>query len=157
MSLYIYIMKSFKKCDGDRVDVVNHTIKILEDTPHVEIHIGTDSQNKGEFTHYAIAIAYRFGTRGVHYIYHKEKVPRIKDRFTKLFREAELTIETAEWITTKIPSLKVELDFDYNDDKKYFSQKLVSAVKGWAESLGYKANTKPNNQIATKAADYQCR
>jgi len=51
----------------------------------------------------------------------------------------------------------VELDFDYNDDKKYFSQKLVSAVKGWAESLGYKANIKPHNQIATKAADYQCR
>jgi predicted RNase H-related nuclease YkuK (DUF458 family) len=90
-------------------------------------------------------------------IYHREKVPRIKDRFTKLFREAELTIETAEWLTTKIPSLKVELDFDYNDDKKYFSQKLVSGVKGWAESLGYKANIKPHNQIATKAADYQCR
>ena len=150
-------MKIFKTIDGNKVDVVKHTLDIIKKDPYVEIHIGTDSQNKGEYTHYATVIAYRYGTRGVHYIYHKEKITRIRDRFTKLFKEAEFTIEVAEWLSSKVPSIKVELDFDYNDDQKFFSQKLVSSVKGWAESLGYKTNIKPNNQIATKAADYQCR
>jgi predicted RNase H-related nuclease YkuK (DUF458 family) len=150
-------MKLFRTLSGEKVDIVKHTLDIIKKDPYVEIHIGTDSQNKGDHTQYAVVIAYRYGTRGVHYIYHKEKVNRIRDRFTKLFKEAELTIEVAEWLSKKIPSIKPELDFDYNDDQKFFSQKLVSSVKGWAESLGYKTNIKPNNQIATKAADYQCR
>lgn len=150
-------MKVFKKIDGSKVDVVKHTLKIIADNPNVEVHIGTDSQSKGDYTTYVTAIAFRYGTRGVHYIYHKEKVPRIRDRFTKLYKEAELTIEVAEWFTSVIKPVRVELDFDYNGDRKFFSQKLVAATKGWAESLGYKVNIKPVKQIATRAADYHCR
>ncbi len=46
---------------------------------------------------------------------------------------------------------------DYNSQDKYFSSKLVQPVVGWAMSLGYKTNIKPDNQIATKAADHHCR
>ena len=47
---------------------------------------------------------------------------------------------------------------DYNGDESCLkSHKLISAAKGWANSLGYKVNVKPNNQIATRAADYHCR
>jgi predicted RNase H-related nuclease YkuK (DUF458 family) len=46
---------------------------------------------------------------------------------------------------------------DYNDDESHKSNRLISAAKGWANSLGYKVNVKPNNQIATKAADHHCR
>jgi len=37
------------------------------------------------------------------------------------------------------------------------SNKLISATKGWANSLGYKVNVKPNSQIATRAADHHCK
>ena len=46
---------------------------------------------------------------------------------------------------------------DYNNDEKFISNKLISAAKGWANSLGYKVNVKPHNQIATKAADHHCK
>jgi len=46
---------------------------------------------------------------------------------------------------------------DYNGDENYQSHKLIAAAKGWANSLGYKVNVKPNNQIATRAADYHCK
>jgi predicted RNase H-related nuclease YkuK (DUF458 family) len=46
---------------------------------------------------------------------------------------------------------------DYNEDENFKSNKLISAAKGWANSLGYKVNVKPNNQIATRAADYHCK
>ena len=50
-----------------------------------------------------------------------------------------------------------KIDLDYNYQEKHFSSKLVGPAVGWVESLGYKANIKPNNQIATRAADYHCR
>ena len=48
-------------------------------------------------------------------------------------------------------------DRDYNSDENHRSHKLISATKGWANSLGYKVNVKPNNQIATRAADHHCK
>jgi predicted RNase H-related nuclease YkuK (DUF458 family) len=150
-------MKVFKKISGEKVDVVKHTLSIIQKYPDVEIHIGTDSQSAGWNTTYATAIAYRFGNNGVHYIYWKERIPRIRSRFDRLYKEAVMTIEVAEWFTQKLKSVKVELDFDYNKDEKHYSQKLVSSTTGWAEGLGYKVNIKPVKQIATRAADYHCR
>ena len=43
---------------------------------------------------------------------------------------------------------------DYNVDIRFYSYNLVSAAKGWANSLGFKVNIKPYRQIATSAADY---
>jgi predicted RNase H-related nuclease YkuK (DUF458 family) len=45
---------------------------------------------------------------------------------------------------------------DYNENEYRPSNRLVSATRGWANSLGYKVNIKPYSQIATKAADYHC-
>lgn len=150
------MVKSFKKTNGEYVDVVKHTIDILKECPYVDIHIGTDSQNVGLNTIYSICIAYRYGTRGVHYIYNRFKLPRIDDKWTKLWKEAEYSIEVAQWLSEKI-SVDIQIDLDYNNDKKYFSNKLIQAAKGWANALGYKVNVKPNIQIATRAADYECR
>lgn len=150
-------MKIFKKIDGTKVDVVKHSLKIMEEDPNMQIHIGTDSQQHGPLTRYATVIAYRFANNGVHYITYKENIPRINDMWTRLWREAELTLEVAEWFTSQI-NAKVEIDLDYNEDKFYKSNILISATKGWAQSLGYKVNCKPDTElIATKAADVQCR
>jgi predicted RNase H-related nuclease YkuK (DUF458 family) len=46
---------------------------------------------------------------------------------------------------------------DYNQDEFSQSNKLIGATRGWAVSLGYKVNVKPDIQIATRAADYHCR
>lgn len=151
------LVKKFKKVDGSFVeDIVKHTLSILENDPYVDIHIGTDSQNISDETVYVTTIAYRFGTRGVHYIYHKQKLPRVNDLWTRLWKEAEYSVEVAQWFTSKI-NTKVQIDLDYNEDKFYKSNQLIQAAKGWVLSLGYKANTKPGIQIATKASDYQCR
>ena len=83
-------------------------------------------------------------------------VERINDKFTRLLKEAEYSIEIAQWISEKI-KIEIQIDLDYNANDKYFSNKLIPMTKGWANSLGYKVNVKPNEQIATRAADYQCR
>ena len=149
-------MRLFKNIKGERIDPVEHTLKILRDYPTVKIHIVSDSQNIGKKTKYATVIAYRYGSRGVHYILSKKTELLIKDMWTRLWKEAEMSIDIAQWLTHQV-SVRVEIDMDYNSDENFKSSKLISATKGWANSLGYKVNVKPNNQIATKAADYHCK
>ena len=149
-------MRLFKNIKGERIDPIAHTLKILKDYPNVQIHIGSDSQNVGKKTRYATVIAYRYGSRGVHYILSKKNEVLLKNMWSRLWKEAEMSIDVAEWLTNQI-SVRVEIDMDYNSDENFKSSKLISATKGWANSLGYKVNVKPNNQIATKAADYHCK
>lgn len=149
-------MRLFKNIKGERIDPIAHTLKILKDYPNVQIHIGSDSQNVGKKTRYATVIAYRYGSRGVHYILSKKNEALLKDMWSRLWKEAEMSIDVAEWLTNQI-SVRVEIDMDYNSDENFKSSKLISATKGWANSLGYKVNVKPNNQIATRAADYHCK
>ena len=92
----------------------------------------------------------------MHYILSKKNESLLKDMWSRLWKEAEMSIDVAEWLTNQI-SVRVEIDMDYNSDENFKSSKLISATKGWANSLGYKVNVKPNNQIATKAADYHCK
>ena len=139
-------MLVFKDIQGNRVDPLSHTIQKIESFPHVEIHIGSDSQNLGKKTIYCTVIAYRFGNRGVHYILSKSTQPVIRDMWSRLWKEAELSLEVAEWLTQQI-NIRVEIDMDYNDDENFKSNKLVSATKGWANSLGYKVNIKPFNRL----------
>lgn len=150
------LTKRFRKVEGGYVDVVEHTLEIMKQYPTVDFHIGTDSQNISDTTVYVTVIAYRYNNKGVHYIYCKENVSRINDLWTRLWKEAELSLEVANWFTTKI-NVKVQIDMDYNEDEFWKSNQLIQAASGWAQSLGYKVNTKPGIQIATKAADYQCR
>ena len=149
-------MLLFKDIKGNRIDPVAHTLEIIKNYPNAEVHIGTDSQNIGKQTRYTTVIAYRLGTRGVHYILGKAQITIIRDMWTRLWKEAEKSIDVAEWLTQQI-AIRVEIDMDYNGDENFKSHKLIAAAKGWANSLGYKVNIKPNNQIATRAADHHCK
>ena len=149
-------MRLFKDVKGNNIYPVNHTLSILKEYPYAKIHIGSDSQNVGKKTNYTSVIAYRLGTRGVHYILSKSSCEAINDIWKRLWLEAEYSIKVAEWLTKQV-SVQVEIDMDYNSDENHKSNKLISATKGWANSLGYKVNVKPNNQIATRAADHHCK
>ena len=67
-------MLLFKDIHGNRIDPVNHTLEVIKNYPYAEIHIGTDSQNINKESRYTTVIAYRLGSRGVHYILSKKTV-----------------------------------------------------------------------------------
>lgn len=143
---------------GEIHDVIEYTRKILSEYPNATIHIGTDSQNHRRKTTYAICVCYRYGLRGVHVIYNRQHIrPKIKDRWTRLWKEAEMSIEVAEYIQNNSSFKVTTIDMDYNNDEHHFSSKLVSAARGWAESLGYGVSVKPEEQVATRAADHLCK
>ncbi|MFL2591359.1 MAG: ribonuclease H-like YkuK family protein [Flavobacteriaceae bacterium] len=146
----------FKDIKGNIIDPIDHTREIIKKNPFVEVHVGTDSQSLAKMTQYITVIAYRYGNRGVHYILKKNGVPQIKDLWTRLWRETELSIDIAESIKKSLNVIP-EIDLDYNENENFKSNKLVNASKGLANSLGYKVNIKPHIQIATRAADYHCK
>ena len=148
-------MHQFNKINGEPIDYLSYTKDIVKNFPSVEIHVGTDSYLLNDNTRYVTAIAFRFNKAGVHYIYTKKKFPRIKDNWERLWRETELSVDIARQLEKQ--KVKIEIDMDYNSDENHRSNKLISATKGWANSLGYKVNVKPNNQIATRAADHHCK
>jgi|TARA_B100000530_G_scaffold161970_1_gene102005 predicted RNase H-related nuclease YkuK (DUF458 family) len=146
----------FKDIKGNRIDPLSHTTSLLKIHPELKIYIGSDSQNLGKKTIYCTVIAYRFGNKGVHYIFNKKSHLLITDIWNRLWHEAELSLDTAVWLNQKL-KVKIEIDMDYNNDETHKSFKLISAAKGWANSLGYKVNIKPQIQVATRAADYNCK
>jgi hypothetical protein len=157
----------FRTVNGQLVNIMTHIIEEVERNPQVRIRIGTDSQNTKKSTEFATVIVFRYGKNGAHYIYLRQRVKKIKDRFTRLFEEAEKTIQLAEMITGELPISIEALEFDYNARLKTESTKVIPAARGWAESLGYrvlvKEDLKPGDTLedvgllAIKAADHICR
>jgi predicted RNase H-related nuclease YkuK (DUF458 family) len=142
----------FKKIDGEAIELIKYTLNIISTKPDVAIYVGTDSQNCKKVTKYVTVVAYRYGSRGVHFIYQLSSEKKIKDQFERLFKEAEMSIKIAEYLKSKSISV-FAIDLDYNKNKKFESNKLVTATRGWCESLGYKVIIKPDEQVATRAAD----
>jgi predicted RNase H-related nuclease YkuK (DUF458 family) len=104
-----------------------------------------------------VAVVLRYNKRGGHVLFNKFKVDRIRDHWTRLWKECEYSLEVAEWLSSNSP-IKIEaIELDYNTAKITESTKLVSATRGWIESLGYRTKLKPDDMIACKAADAICR
>lgn len=152
------MIRFFKKGEtDDQVDVLDYCVEQIKINPHIKIYLGTDSQNRKYHTVYTTVIVFRYNLRGAHFIYRTIKVPRIRDRFSRLWKECELSVEVAEWLKEN-SAIRIEtIELDYNNLKQTESTALVKPTKGWVEALGYKAAVKPNELIAIKAADHCCR
>ena len=159
-------LKVYKKVDGTLVDPVKHTREVFLKHPEAVMYIGTDSQTHRRSTAYATVIAYRYGHRGVHYIYTLQLLPKIKNLFDRLLKETEFSLECAEMLSENGLKPFIEsIDLDFNSLEEHGSHTLISASMGWVTGLGYKARVKiPESKvkddeilIACKAADHQVR
>lgn len=146
--------KYFRTEQGELVNIVEHTLEQIEKHPNLKIYIGTDSQSFSESTIYVTAIVFRYGKRGAHYVYYREKVPREKIDFTRLYNEGLRTIEAHNLLTEEIPVSIEALEFDYADAKKTVSSQLVQIFRNWGHN---NAVFKSGEMIATRAADHICR
>jgi predicted RNase H-related nuclease YkuK (DUF458 family) len=149
--------KIFKNVKGERIDEIQHCFDTIKQNPNCKIYVGTDSQNKRRFSIFATVIAFRYGTRGAHFIYTKESIkPKLKNVEVRLTQEVYKTMELVQqMLDNDIPIYAV--DFDFNDDKKFQSNALVNMSTGWARGLGLRANVKPDELISSKAADWLVR
>ena len=145
----------FKKLTGFPEFELNSYVKqYMEDHRDydVKIYLGCDSQTKGDQTIYATTVVFHVAATGCHVIYKKETMPVIRDMWTRLWKEAEKSVEVA--VYSREYGIEIDtIDLDYNIDPKYGSNKLVSAAVGYVESLGFKARCKPELLPGCYAAD----
>ncbi len=149
---------NFKTEAGDLlIDAMAHVKDLLEKHSDAKIYIGCDSGNAKTVTTYVTVIAIRYGARGVHFIYDRQRVKKIRDKYSRLWKEVEYTAELGEYLQShKIPIYAVELDF--NKDHKSGSNFVLGSGVGYLLGLGYKnVIVKPDVQVAVKAADHIVR
>jgi predicted RNase H-related nuclease YkuK (DUF458 family) len=148
-------VKIFRKSNGKAIDILSYTLKQVTQHPDIKIYVGGDSKLRGDGTIvYYTVVAYRYGSRGVHYVYHKEVVTRKLTKWERLMGEIERIMTFVTWFTENSPIRLHAIDFDLNQDKQYYSNKLVNLATGWGSSLGIQVFTKPDEVVASKAADY---
>jgi len=75
-------------------------------------------------------------------------------KWERLMGEIERTMTFATWFVENSPVKLFAIDFDLNQDKKYYSNKLINLATGWGGSLGVTVYTKPDEVVASKAADH---
>lgn len=149
-------MLLFRTADGNPVSELSHTLKVLRTNPTARIYVGCDSQNKKRYSYYVVVIAYRYGQKGAHYIYSRYRVPKIRDRWSRLWKEVELSKQVAD----KLRDSGIEIysiDLDYNKDKTAGSHSIVQAATGYCIGSGYRVSVKPEEQVACRAADHLVR
>lgn len=145
----------FKKLTGEQILELSDYVKDyleLNKNYDVKIYLGCDSQTKGIKTTYATTIVFHVGNTGCHVIYKKDTVPVIRDMWSRLWKETELSVEVALYLRAAGIEINT-IDLDYNENPVHNSNKLVTATIGYVESLGFKARIKPELLPAVYAAD----
>lgn len=147
----------FKSLSNDKpVNLIPYLKEKLAESNDISIYIGTDSQNNGYKTIYACVIVLHYGRSGAHVLYTKMKFDRIRDRFTKLWKEVEISMEVAEFL--KLYDIHPKyIDIDLNPDPVYASNDLLRSAMGLVEGMGYEARCKPFALAASYCADRLCK
>ena len=100
---------------------------------------------------YATVVAFRHPAKEC--ITYEKREPIISDIITRLFKEAEDSINVAEYLRNQGIYQPITIDVDYNENEEHRSHKLIPMVKGWIRcwlSNEHQANI----QVASIAADH---
>lgn len=149
---------NFKRLsDGYSVNLEDYIVNYFIENPNTRIYVGCDSQNFRKKTIYATVIVLHKGNNGGHVLYNREKIPKIKDSFHKLWGEVQRSIEVASHLKNELGINVHHIDLDLNPDPKYKSNQVLRAAVGFVESMGFKARFKPQELWAISVADSLCR
>ena len=163
------IEKGFKKIDKTKINDLKEYIQTQLTSSRAEIagdkmkiSIGTDSKfhprREAWSVSYGTIIAFTFGNTGTHLIM-KRSVLRGTGKlsmFDRLWNEVQITVDLATWIKDNL-GITPEVHLDVNPNKQHRSNIIHDAAKGYAESMGFKAETKPDSPIAACASDHFVR
>lgn len=140
-----------------KVNVESYVKQYFEQNPSAQIMIGCDSQNKGSDTIYGLVLVLYIEGKGGHVLYKKNRLERIRERWMRLWKEVELSVELANYLVEQgLPKARW-IDIDLNPDPRFKSNDVIRAAVGLVESMGYQARTKPFGYAATCCADRVCK
>ncbi len=154
-------LKDFKTAYGKKLtkDLLIKEIKdfILADERYrYRILVGTDSEvqeNGIEFI--SVIVVHRVGY-GARYFWKKICINKKIDLFTRLWEEANVSLEVSREILEELIKEKLEFDFELhldlstNGKSKSVVKEIINLVKGY----GFEVKIKPEAYAASKIADH---
>ena len=146
----------YRMADKSPVEFETYCKAFVQKHPNVHVYVGCDSQNYSNSTIYVTSVVFRFPASGAHVLYRKERVKKIRDLWTRLWNELERSVELAQHLKNECGIMPHQVDLDYNTNPKFASHKVYKAAIGYVESLGFKAMAKPEQLLATYAANTLC-
>ncbi len=147
----------FKKFGGEKIeDVSLYVREYLTKHPNVTVFVGTDSVQLRSATMYATALCFWHNGHGVHVVFERNRLPKTKDLFTRLWTETEMSLKLANELKEKCGVDSV-VDLDINPNEKYKSNVAHDAAVGMIKGYGFEVRTKPNAWAASVAADLLCK
>jgi predicted RNase H-related nuclease YkuK (DUF458 family) len=145
----------FKTGNGAEIhDLLQYVESWCKHHPNGLIYVGSDSKVIGNQVKYATVVCLRDVGKGVHEVYRNIKIPKPKDRFTRLWNEVMYSVEVARGLQEIGP---IEVHMDFNSNPKYQSFQLYDAGMGLIQSMGFKGAGKPLSWAATSGANRHCQ
>ncbi|MDB2588882.1 ribonuclease H-like YkuK family protein [Bacteroidia bacterium] len=139
-----------------RVILDEYIGEYIKKNPKAQIIVGCDSKNRDDETVYGLVVVLYKNKKGGHVLYGKERVPRVRDRWSRLWKEVEYSVDMANQLVQSGLPKATFIDLDLNPDPQFKSNDVVRAAVGLVESMGYQARTKPYSLCASYAADKVC-
>ncbi|MEM7305515.1 MAG: ribonuclease H-like YkuK family protein [Planctomycetota bacterium] len=133
-------------------DIVDAVRDVLGEEERI-VHIGTDAKNRGFHTDFVTVVAILDPGRGGRVFYQRVRQNRMRSLAQKLFREAELSLDTALQINPQIVQ-DIIVHVDANEDERHRSSKYVQALAGMVLGHGFQVRVKPEAWCASNVADY---
>jgi predicted RNase H-related nuclease YkuK (DUF458 family) len=139
------------------IDLSSYLVDWMANNPEDKIYIGCDSQNHNGTTTFATVIVLHQPNRGGHVLYSKITIPRIQARYERLWKEIELSAETAHEIMENAGQTPDFIDIDLNPDPRFKSNSVLRQAVGLVEGMGYKVRYKHLGALTTYAANHLVR
>lgn len=154
----------WKKYDGTLIKNVSDYVKNwTENHIYGSVTIGCDSQEHSKYIKYSVSICMHDVDEsgighGAHVIfasfYDKDKNMKT-NIYTKLWAEAEISVEAA--LQLKDCKMKIMVHLDYSSDENRYSNILYKAGIGYVKGMGFDALGKPHAWAATHVGDSLCK
>ena len=152
----------FKSLGNHKVvtDIYSYVTDILSRKPDTKLYVGTDSQNSRRLTTYATVIVLHYNEndsgKGGHVLYSKETLPKMRDRYARLWGEVERSVEVSNMLKDLGLTVK-NIDLDFNEDPRFNSNTILRSAVGYVEASGFEARWKPHNAFSVRVADQICK
>jgi predicted RNase H-related nuclease YkuK (DUF458 family) len=141
-------------------DLFGYIKNMINSKPEIKLYVGTDSQNSRRATTYVTVIVLHINEndsgKGAHVLYSKDVLPKMRDRFSRLWGEVERSVEVSSMLRDGGLTIK-NIDLDFNEDPKYNSNAVLRSAVGYVEASGFKARWKPHNAFSVRVADQICK
>lgn len=117
------------------------------------VHIGTDSKNRGNWTHFVTVVAIPRSKGGGRVIYRASRTPRMHGLAQRLIHEAQLSLELASDLDARVAQ-EVVIHIDVNEDERHKSSQYARSLAGMGLGSGFQVRLKPEAWCASHVADH---